>query len=124
MCLRGPVSGSSSRVAYQPHAAGDAASGDRQPPSAIRGRAARGSSVRVDYSSRRSVLAGFGGGSIGCESGSMRSRMAVDWIERDADHIEAALPIAETAPDTVWRMWTEPDELVGWWPDAAEVDAM
>ena len=48
--------------------------------------------------------------------------MTVEWLERDGWVIVAVHRIAGAAPDTVWRMWTEPDALTRWWPDQAEVD--
>src|SRR3954451_2210633 len=118
MCFRGPVSGTSSRVACRPHGTGDAASGDRQPPSAIRGRAARGSSVRGDYSSAgtaRLVSAAYRIVIVGWS-------MSIEWIERDGARIVAVQRIGAARPDDIWRLWTEPGGLTRWWPDEAEVD--
>jgi uncharacterized protein YndB with AHSA1/START domain len=48
--------------------------------------------------------------------------MTLEWTEREGPRIRVRQTISGAAPDTVWRLWTQPDELTRWWPDQAEVD--
>jgi uncharacterized protein YndB with AHSA1/START domain len=48
--------------------------------------------------------------------------MAIEELDAGAEWLRVAVDVPAVAPDAMWRAWTDPAELIRWWPQEADVD--
>lgn len=49
--------------------------------------------------------------------------MAIEELDAGPDRLRVAVDVPIVTPGAMWRAWTDPAELVRWWPQEAELDA-
>jgi uncharacterized protein YndB with AHSA1/START domain len=48
--------------------------------------------------------------------------MAIEELDAGTEWLRVAVDVPDVAPEQLWRAWTDPVELIRWWPQEAELD--
>ncbi len=48
--------------------------------------------------------------------------MAIEQLEAGPEWLRVAVDVPHVTPEQLWRAWTDPIELIRWWPPEAELD--